>query len=43
MTPAIPRPLQVGEFYCHRCQEFVKWVEREAHQKLHLVKARLAS
>jgi hypothetical protein len=43
MTPGLPRPLDIGEFFCHRCQEFVKWVEREAHQKLHQVKARLAS
>lgn len=42
MTPALPRPLQLGEFYCHRYLEFVKWVERESHQKLHQIQARLA-
>jgi hypothetical protein len=39
-TAALPRPLAVGEFYCHTCQKFVKWVDHEAHQKEHLIKAR---
>jgi hypothetical protein len=43
MTPALPRPLQIGEYFCHRCNQFVKWADKDTHQKLHQVKARLAS
>jgi hypothetical protein len=43
MTPALPRPLQPGEYFCHKCNQFVKWAESDAHKKLHQVKARLAS
>lgn len=35
ISPALPRPLREGEFYCHKCGEFVAWEKRAEHQKEH--------
>ncbi len=35
-SASLPRPLNRGEFYCHRCQKFVLLADHAKHQKEHI-------